>query len=662
MRRMAAADVPSELVSLGDNRAVLRSLTGQLRSPSGVIPLVGAGLSAPYGLPTWSEFILAQASLAGLGTEVRTLIEQGDFETAAETLVNVRGWRRFEDAIEDAFGDHNLTAVPGVLDCGSLFHVLQIARGPVLTTNFDRLLERGAASNNIPFDFIGSGSNIEVAARILQQGKRVLLKLHGDWEDPTSRILTLNQYADFYGSEDPTKIDFRRPLPLVLRLALQNRPVLFVGCSLRADRTVHVLRQVALEARTLVQYAVLPLGKRSDFTARDRFLADLGIRVIWYPEGQHEHVESLLAHMSAQSKQSANPAEVNHGGKGSPRWRLWPTINVGADVIAPTHVSRTLHGEITIATVSGKPVLTKRTEKNLCSWAALSQIAGKQFRSYDGGVAAVVVAPERVRDGGEYIEEVLPFVEGVPLDAVMRRSGVSVTGNLLGAMYNSLLSAITQLHRAGVIHRDICPGNVLVSVRDKAVHIALIDCSFAWPIHLRDQVAVGTLNYAAPEQLEGMATVVSDLYSLAATIWYTGTGLVPYVGDQSEHERQLRAIDTGNYFAPPEFRMRSRYEREYRYGAFVLDALLEPDKEQRPSANRGIQLCVGTSVGRSPNDPVSAVLDVRPSGAVFFYRSSSAFTAVPAYELSDAVADAISARRFVSEDVRDRLKDLLKPT
>ncbi len=72
----------------------------------------------------------------------------------------------------------------------------------------------------------------------------VLLKLHGDYATSEGRVLTLSEYARAYGSQDPHQVDFNQEIPRVLAQALGAKPFLFVGCSLKSDRTTLVIAEI----------------------------------------------------------------------------------------------------------------------------------------------------------------------------------------------------------------------------------------------------------------------------------------------------------------------------------------------------------------------------------------------------------------------------------
>jgi hypothetical protein len=93
--------------------------------------------------------------------------------------------------------------------------------------------------------------------------------------------------------------------------------------------------------------------------------------------------------------------------------------------------------------------------------------------------------------------------------------------------------ALDTAHEAGLIHRDVKPQNVLVAGRD---HAYLADFGLTKSVGdtglTRTGQFVGTLDYIAPEQIQGQpATGKSDVYALGAVLYECLTGIVPYPRD-----------------------------------------------------------------------------------------------------------------------------------
>jgi len=125
--------------------------------------------------------------------------------------------------------------------------------------------------------------------------------------------------------------------------------------------------------------------------------------------------------------------------------------------------------------------------------------------------------------GGEPLDLVLERDRGRPLD-LARFLNIAV----------GLASALGQVHRRGLIHKDIKPGNVLVN---EAGNVWLIGFGIASQLpHERQapappEIIAGTLAYMAPEQTGRMNRSIdtrSDLYSLGVTLYETLTGRLPF--------------------------------------------------------------------------------------------------------------------------------------
>jgi eukaryotic-like serine/threonine-protein kinase len=115
------------------------------------------------------------------------------------------------------------------------------------------------------------------------------------------------------------------------------------------------------------------------------------------------------------------------------------------------------------------------------------------------------------------------FVKGKTLSALLASQGPFGYREavLIGL---DVTRALSTVHRAGLLHRDIKAENVM---REEGGHILLMDFGLSALPHLQEDIA-GTPNYMAPELWQGKtATVASDIYSMGVLLFYLVTGEYP---------------------------------------------------------------------------------------------------------------------------------------
>ncbi|MCZ2858788.1 serine/threonine-protein kinase [Blastococcus sp. VKM Ac-2987] len=126
---------------------------------------------------------------------------------------------------------------------------------------------------------------------------------------------------------------------------------------------------------------------------------------------------------------------------------------------------------------------------------------------------------------------VMEFVEGQPLVTILHEEGrlpVDWTLHVLGQSADGLSAA----HRAGVVHRDIKPGNLIVRPDGvvKLTDFGIAQARDAAPL-TRTGMVVGTAQYLSPEQAQGMeVNAASDVYSLGVLGFECLAGVRPFDG------------------------------------------------------------------------------------------------------------------------------------
>jgi len=149
-------------------------------------------------------------------------------------------------------------------------------------------------------------------------------------------------------------------------------------------------------------------------------------------------------------------------------------------------------------------------------------------------IASVFDYGEIEEDGERMAYLVMELVEGENLSDLLEREGRLSPARTLDVLRQAS-SALAAAHAAGVIHRDIKPGNVLVA-DDGAVKIT--DFGIAWsassvPLTGTGQV-VGTAHYLSPEQAAGgKATPASDVYALGTVAYECLSGRRAFDGENS---------------------------------------------------------------------------------------------------------------------------------
>jgi hypothetical protein len=129
---------------------------------------------------------------------------------------------------------------------------------------------------------------------------------------------------------------------------------------------------------------------------------------------------------------------------------------------------------------------------------------------------------------------VMELVDGESLSALLQREGRLDASRTLSILRQTA-AALAAAHAAGIVHRDVKPGNVLVTPGDT---VKITDFGVAWsassvPLTGTGQV-IGTAHYFSPEQARGAkATAASDVYALGAVAYECLAGRRLFDGENS---------------------------------------------------------------------------------------------------------------------------------
>jgi serine/threonine protein kinase len=178
---------------------------------------------------------------------------------------------------------------------------------------------------------------------------------------------------------------------------------------------------------------------------------------------------------------------------------------------------------------------------------------------------------------------VMDFVYGTDLRQLLHKSGALEPERVVERLVQ-VASALDAAHYKGLVHRDVKPGNILITVRDGEEHAYLTDFGLAKRSDtvgaLTQQGAVvGTVDYMAPEQVTGALTDArTDIYALGCVFYQMLTGDVPY-----ERENSVATLFAHVHEPPPP--VEGQVSDEYPgFNAVVDRAMAKEPADRYPSA------------------------------------------------------------------------------
>ncbi|WP_433825100.1 serine/threonine protein kinase [Actinoplanes sp. CA-015351] len=199
---------------------------------------------------------------------------------------------------------------------------------------------------------------------------------------------------------------------------------------------------------------------------------------------------------------------------------------------------------------------------------------------------------------------VVEYVDGPSLAAEIRDKG-PLSGSALHSVAVGVATALTAIHSAGVIHRDLKPGNVLFARGGiKVIDFGIARAFEATSQHTRTDQMVGTVAYMAPERFDSLGgrpvTAAADIFAWGAVVAYAATGRTPFAAEAAAATAMRILTQPPDLRGVPESLVP------------VVERALSKDPVERPSARELLDLLLASSV---PGAVVPASTGAGPAGA-----------------------------------------------
>lgn len=266
------------------NQMNFDSLIKEIKLNNNIIPYVGAGTSMLFEniYPSWGGFLETTFEKYCL-KEKKTEFYKLSYEEKADYLYEKLGPISFNDHLKHTFGEKYLNGTSACFYEKAIYLLpLIFNNNLILTTNYDKVIEKMYQLNNILLTTLHPGHK-EALNNSLRTNKLLLYKIHGDISEPTSIILTKDQYDKVY-QDDRFKSELKK--------IFVGKQMFFLGCSLQKDRPLDLMKEILENG--MVNYAIISCDDSHYEMRRKELEKQYNIKAIIYPDGRHECLRILL--------------------------------------------------------------------------------------------------------------------------------------------------------------------------------------------------------------------------------------------------------------------------------------------------------------------------------------------------------------------------------
>lgn len=267
------------------NRIVYNSLCKEMKKGEGVLPFVGAGLSA-FAYDTWEQLLIKLSSdLSNKDKKsIQKAVKVGDYFTASDLLCEKYGETLFYNELRDVFSEDKID--DDELKKSAAYLIPKLCQGDCITTNFDRVLEHACRLNNIvPDRAIPTDTNqLNEYLRNGNKKSALVFKIHGDiLSNKDDIIVTGKSYNEHYGIDTPLRKQLTR--------WIDSRKLLFLGASLKQDRTVDIIKERMEEG--MYNYTIYGC-KQYDIPLLKQHFEEMNTMAIFYDSSDHKNLKTIL--------------------------------------------------------------------------------------------------------------------------------------------------------------------------------------------------------------------------------------------------------------------------------------------------------------------------------------------------------------------------------
>jgi tetratricopeptide (TPR) repeat protein len=266
-----------------NNKRNINELTSYIKNAK-IVPFIGAGLSKFAGYPLWSEFLDNIFEEYKDRERIKSIISDPNFKKftctmKASLLKKNMGQALIVREIIDAFKDkerereHFLNQPVWILP--DLFN------GLILTTNFDKLIERVYDLQWKTHIATCSVSDINRLDNI--RNDIILYKLHGTIDEPGKIILTQEDYIEHYKEGSPHYS--------ILNKHVSGKNILFIGCGLTGDEELIPFYKDSFN------FAIYPCSSQKDTEENEFKLSAKNIIPILFPENDFSYIKYILEYI-----------------------------------------------------------------------------------------------------------------------------------------------------------------------------------------------------------------------------------------------------------------------------------------------------------------------------------------------------------------------------